>query len=70
MMGVTEVRPNVEGAQVADEEIRLQISLGKQHAAKFLVGCGVPFSVVVRVLAEPTKRRFDVAPVRGVEPSS
>jgi hypothetical protein len=57
MMTVPGDRPNVESAQVVEDGVRLQISLGKLYAAKYLVSHGVPFSVVVRVLAEPKKRR-------------
>lgn len=52
-----EGRPNITLATSVDEALRAVDTRGQRHAARLMSTAGVPFSVVVRVLAEPDKRR-------------
>jgi hypothetical protein len=56
MLGEYEGRPNKRLAESVDEVIRAAEAQGRQHAARLMSARGVPFSVAVRVLAEPNKR--------------
>jgi hypothetical protein len=50
-------RPNVASSALVDRGIGISDEQGRTLAAAFLTERGVPFSVVVRVLAEPQRRR-------------
>lgn len=52
-----EGRPGVFMAEIVDEVLRTVEAYRRQHAARLMSARGVPFAVIVRVLAEPKKRR-------------
>jgi len=56
-------RPDRDRARLVDAALDLQIEQGPQAAAAFLTDNGFGFSAVVRVLAEPERRRpLDLPP--------
>ena len=50
-------RPNTSLATSVEEALKTVDSYGRTHAARLMSTAGVPFSVAVRVLSEPGKRR-------------
>jgi len=60
MAGEHEGRPNKRLAKRVDEVLWTAEAQGR-HAARLMSARSVPFSVQVRVLAEPSKRRLVVA---------
>ena len=50
-------RPDLVTEQIVDSGIALQGSHGASQAAAYLIENGVSFSVIVRVLSEPERRR-------------
>jgi hypothetical protein len=52
-----EGRPDVYMAESVEEVLRSVEPYRRLHAAQLLRVLGVPFRVIVRVLAEPNKRR-------------
>lgn len=52
-----EGRPNMALAASVEDALKTVYTYGRQHAARLMSARGVPFSVTVRVLAEPDKRR-------------
>jgi len=58
-----EGRPNAALAANVEQALQTVVTDGRRHAAHLMSASSVPFSVIVRVLAEPAKRRrFDEAP--------
>lgn len=57
MPGEYEGRPNKRLAESVDEVLRSAEGQGPRQTARLMSARGVPFSVAVRVLAEPNKRR-------------
>jgi hypothetical protein len=51
-------RPNTAIAASVEEVLQTVEPCGRRHAARLMSARGVPFSVIVRVLAEPNKRRL------------
>jgi hypothetical protein len=52
-----EGRPDVGMAERVEEVLRTVEAYRRLHAARLMSVLGVPFPVIVRVLAEPNKRR-------------
>ena len=50
-------RPDLVTAQIVETGIAMQGTHGASHAAAYLTENGVNFSVIVRVLSEPQRRR-------------
>ena len=50
-------RPNAALAASVEEALQTVETHGRVHAARLMSMEGVPFAVVVRVLAEPSRRR-------------
>ena len=58
-----EGRPKTGLAASVEEALKSVTTCGRSHAARLMTTAGVPFAVIVRVLAEPDKRRrLDEAP--------
>lgn len=53
----TQSRPDMVTSRIVEAGVAAATTLGKKHAANSMLARGVRFSVVVRVLAEPTRRR-------------
>jgi hypothetical protein len=58
MPGEYEGRPNKRLAESVDQVLSAAEAQGPRDAARLMTARGVPFSVAVRVLAEPNKRRL------------
>ena len=52
-----EGRPNIGLAKGVEDALKTVDTCGRRHAARLMSAQGVPFSVTMRVLAEPDKRR-------------
>jgi hypothetical protein len=50
-------RPNIDVAKLVEAGIVLNDQQDRARAAAYLMDEGVPFSVIVRILAEPSRRR-------------
>lgn len=50
-------RPNVAMADIVDTAINLMDEFGKDHATEYLIGHGIGFRIIDRVLADPQFRR-------------
>ncbi len=54
----TEARSNATMTHVVEIALRLQRTRGREHSAQFLTAYGVSFSLTVRVLYDPGRRRL------------
>jgi hypothetical protein len=63
-------RPDFRMAERVDEVLRTVEAYRRLHAARLMSALGVPFRVIVRVLAEPNNRRpsSTASQDRGVQP--
>lgn len=59
---MTTDRPNTELAAAVDHALMLAEGQGAQAAAAFLAAQGARFALTCRVLAEPARRRAQLAP--------
>jgi len=50
-------RPNLAMADIVDRAIALMDEYGKDYACQYLIGHGVGFRIIDRVLADPQFRR-------------
>lgn len=50
-------RPNIALAKSVEDALQTVDACGRRHVARLMSARGVPFAVVVRVLAEPGQRR-------------
>jgi hypothetical protein len=55
-------RPNVQMAATVDIAIELFAARGRRNASTFLDASGASFATIVRVLAEPGRRRAPLPP--------
>ena len=61
--GQHQARPNTAMAEIVDRAIALMDEFGKDYASQYLIGQGIGFRIIDRVLADPQFRR----PPRKVE---
>jgi hypothetical protein len=58
-------RPNIAMAEIVDNAIALMDQYGRDFASQYLIGHGVNFRVIERVLADPQFRRAPKATGRA-----